>query len=75
VLWYYLIDVGTIYTTSLELVVYTLIFMGQTLVLASTKIMDKFIAEVVDAQISFTTTVTLSKNQPFCDRVHKAIAF
>ena len=73
--WYYLIDMGSIYPTSLEIVAYFLIFMNQSFVLASIKIIDKFVAEVIDAQISFTTTITLSKNQAFRDRVHKVIAF
>jgi hypothetical protein len=50
-------------------------FLWQTFVLASIKIIDKFIAEVIDSQISFSTTITLSKNQEFRDRVHKVIAF
>ena len=47
--WYYLIDMGTIFPTSLELMAYFLIFLHQTYVLASVKILDKFIAEVIDA--------------------------
>jgi hypothetical protein len=73
--WYYLIDMGSIYPTSLELVAYFLIFLSQSYVLASVKIIDKFIAEVIDAQISFTTTMTLSKNLVFKERIHKVIAF
>lgn len=75
VMWYYLIDMGNIYPTSLELVIYFMVFLSQSYVLASIKIIDKFIAEVIDAQISFTTTITLNKNQIFRDRIHKVIAF
>jgi hypothetical protein len=75
VVWYYLIDMGSIYPTSLELVTYFLIFLCQTYVLASIKILDKFIAEVIDAQISFSSTINLSKDLMFKTRIHKVIAF
>ena len=75
VVWYYLIDMGSIYPTSLELVTYFLLFLSQSYVIGSIKIIDKFVAEVIDVQISFTTTITLNTNQIFRDRIHKVIAF
>ena len=73
--WYYLIDVGSIFPTSFEFFTYFLVFLNQSYVLSSIKIIDKFIAEIIDAQISFCTTVNLQKNQLFRTRVHKLILF
>ena len=59
VVWYYFIDSTSIYPTSFEVLAYFMIFLVQSYVLAAIKILDKFIAEVIDAQISFTTTIAL----------------
>ena len=71
--WYCFIDWSSIYPTSFELFVYFIVFLQQTFVLAQVKLIDKFIAEVIDAQISFTTTVSLQKNEVFRTRIHKIL--
>ena len=47
--WYYLIDMGSIYPTSLEFLVYFFVFLNASYVLASIKVVDKFVAEIIDA--------------------------
>jgi hypothetical protein len=49
IVWYYFIDMNSIYPTNFEVFVYFTIFLQQTFVLSTTKIVDKFIAEVIDA--------------------------
>lgn len=48
-LWYYFIDSTSIYPTSFEVVTYFVVFLNHSYVLAAIKIIDKFIAEVIDA--------------------------
>ena len=73
IIWYYFIDSTSIYPTTFEMFAYFLLFFVQSFVLAAVKILDKFIAEVIDAQISFTTTITLQKCEIFRTRVHKLL--
>lgn len=49
IVWYYFIDMNSIYPTNFEVFVYFIIFLQQTFVLSVIKIIDKFIAEVIDA--------------------------
>ena len=73
IVWYYFIDSTSIYPTTFEMVAYFIMFLLQSYVLAIIKILDKFIAEVIDAQISFTTTITIQKCEVFRNRVHKLL--
>jgi len=56
---YCFIDSSMIFPTGFELIIFLIVFSYQSYVLSSMKIVEKFIAEVIDAQISFTTTITL----------------
>ena len=67
IFWYWLIDVGTIFPTAFEFLCYLLTFFAQSLALSLTKLTEKFIAEVIDAQILFT----LQKDTKFKVRAFK----
>jgi hypothetical protein len=49
IVWYYFIDSASIYPTTLEMFVYFSMFLVQSYVLAVIKVLDKFIAEIIDA--------------------------
>ena len=71
--WYQFIDSGAVFPTGFEKIFYLFIFMHQSHVLSCGKVLDQFLAQVIDAQISFSTTISLKKNQLFRDRVHKIV--
>ena len=57
--WYWFTDLGLIFPTSFDLIVYYQIFVWMTFILGTQKIIERYVAEVIDPQISFTTTVVL----------------
>lgn len=46
--WYWFLDAGIIFCTSFEVVIYFWVFLNLSCVLASQKIIDKFVATVID---------------------------
>lgn len=75
IFWYYFVDSSYIMPTGFDFLIYLIQFGNQSFVLACNIVMQKYIAEVIDAQISFTTTIALRKSMQFRERVHKIIAF
>lgn len=75
IFWYWFTDMATILPTSFDILFFFTVYFQQSLVYSCHKIVESFIANVIDAQITMTTTVNLQTNKQFHDRVHKVIAF
>ena len=73
IFWYWFIDMGKIFPTSFEFMIYFVTFLQMSYVLTVHSILGQFIAQVIDAQISFTPSVSLKKNDIFKERLHKLI--
>jgi hypothetical protein len=74
-LWYGFSDTGTIFKTNIDMMAFYFIFLHISLVYASFKILEKFIAEQLDPQIISTAMVNLQKSELFHTRACKLIAF
>lgn len=74
IFWYWIVEASEIFPTSFEACIYFYIFVLQSFVLACMKMIDKYVADVIDPQISFTSTVTLQKNWQFRERVYRTHA-
>jgi hypothetical protein len=59
IFWYWFTDMPTILPTSFDMLFFYLVYLQQSLVYACDKIIENFIANVIDAQITMTTTVNL----------------
>jgi hypothetical protein len=59
IFWYWFTDMGAIFPTSFEGFVIYLVFMLCSFLISSHALADKFIRDILDKQISFTTTQNL----------------
>jgi len=57
--WYWFTDMGQIFHTSFDMVVYYVIYLVSSFAYSGTMMAQKYIADVLDAKISFTTTLNL----------------
>jgi len=75
IIWYWFTDMPTIVPTSFDMLFFYLVYFQQSLVYSCSKIIENFIANIIDAQITMNTTVNLQTNKLFHDRIYKVIAF
>lgn len=75
IFWYWLTDMSSILPTSFDILFFYLVYYQQSLVYSCFKNIESFIANVIDSQITMSTTVNLQTNKGFHDKVYKVIAF
>ena len=75
IFWYWLTDMQSILPTSFDVTFAFLVYFQQSLVLSCYSIIEYFIANVIDLQITMSTTVNLQTNKSFHDKVYKVIAY
>jgi len=75
IFWYWFTDMSTILPTSFDILFFYVVYFQQSLVYSCHKIIEHFIANVIDAQITMTATVNLQTNKAYHDRVYKVLAF
>ena len=75
IVWYWLTDMSSILPTSFDILFFYLIYFQQSLVYCCYKNIENYIANVIDSQITMSTTVNLQTNKSFHDRVYRVIAY
>lgn len=59
IFWYWLTDMSSILPTSFDIIFFYLVYYQQSLVYSCYKNIENFIANVIDSQITMSTTVNL----------------
>ena len=71
IFWYWLVDVQAMFPTAFEVYIYFIIMIYHSFAFSMFKIIEKYVADVIDPKISFTPTVTLQKDFQFRDKLYK----
>jgi hypothetical protein len=71
IFWYWLVDVSSIFPTGFEIYIYSIVLTYHSFAYTMFKIIEKYVADVIDPKISFTPTITLQQDFQFRDRLYK----